>query len=833
MRQVSRAASSCLRSRGLVTPTLPLLALATALVVPALPTSQHQSHTGLTGLRPAVATLATTTQGTVTLSSSSSLIGRAGSLTLRAVLTRATHARSIRFTLSGFSGTPTIDGVRGLPRGGRLLRRGSALTYLAPTTTALAGGATIALTVRGMTASGAPGWRSATAIGLLDSGGHVVTALPASSAVLFNASMKAQVTLSSRGRGVSGTGLAVVATTASAGRVDRLTLQVPTAALGAATVASSNLPAGSLRARGSQAVYLFDQPHTYPAGAVLRLNLAGVANPTAPVAVASVSTSFPGGTPRDVASYRLTQSTAACGSFRSPTAIASENARAGTSTWRVATRARGISGWADHVSAACGESVLLYVRTLDPTYHVEVYRMGWYGGSLGRLVARTGELPRVLQRSTTAEAGTQLVETTWRPTAALTVGADWPPGDYLLKLVGSGGTSSMVPLTVTDPGSTSRYALVNAVLTWQAYNDWGGYSLYHGYSDVWGEDRARVVSFDRPYAADMRHSFGDGQFISDELPLVSFVERHGYDVSYLTDVDVDAQPDLLQRHRAVMTPMHSEYWTEGMRTSFTTARDSGTNLAVLGSNNSYWRARLAPDRLGRPGRREVVVRYLEEQPTATAQDATVRWRDAPVSRPEQELFGTMYDCLGMKADASVVRPESWILKGTSLAAGATLPLVVQGEADHYWPGQGPDVEVLAHADFPCTARDGSPSSWDLSYYTAPDGAGVFSAGTMTWVSALNPGVGPYPVSAQVATAIQTITLNVLDGFGQGPAGLTHPAQPNSQAVYPSAEPTPAPTQTTPDPQGSPTTSPTPADGSSEVTPATEPPTAEPQTSPTP
>ena len=85
---------------------------------------------------------------------------------------------------------------------------------------------------------------------------------------------------------------------------------------------------------------------------------------------------------------------------------------------------------------------------------------------------------------------------------ALRIDKSWPPGMYLLKLVGDAGQQQYVPLCVRDDASTAAYVLQNSVTTWQAYNLWGGYSLYYGMKPGGGQDfahRARAVSFDRPY----------------------------------------------------------------------------------------------------------------------------------------------------------------------------------------------------------------------------------------------------------------------------------------------------------------------------------------------
>ena len=79
------------------------------------------------------------------------------------------------------------------------------------------------------------------------------------------------------------------------------------------------------------------------------------------------------------------------------------------------------------------------------------------------------------------------------------------PGQYLLRLDDGGPDSAFVPLTIVDPKIKSAITFVSSVLTWQAYNQWGGYSLYKGPNMTRGS-RSTIVSFNRPYDGD-----GSGQ----------------------------------------------------------------------------------------------------------------------------------------------------------------------------------------------------------------------------------------------------------------------------------------------------------------------------------
>src|SRR5678815_3561270 len=72
-----------------------------------------------------------------------------------------------------------------------------------------------------------------------------------------------------------------------------------------------------------------------------------------------------------------------------PDVVAQENTRPGTEAWRLDGPAveREIEGFFSASSVNLGEAVDLFVSTADPSYRLELYRMGWYGGLGGRLVA--------------------------------------------------------------------------------------------------------------------------------------------------------------------------------------------------------------------------------------------------------------------------------------------------------------------------------------------------------------------------------------------------------------------------------------------------------------
>ncbi len=257
--------------------------------------------------------------------------------------------------------------------------------------------------------------------------------------------------------------------------------------------------------------------------------------------------------------------------------VLAENKKPGTSDWHITGPVShgDIEGFADATSINVGQSVRLFVSTKGGGYRVEAYRIGWYGGRQARLVWRSDPLRGSRQREATVDPTTNMAEARWSPSLTVKTDRSWPPGNYLFKLVADNGYAQYVPLTVRDDPSKASLLVINAVTTWQAYNQYGGYSLYKGPDGRRGS-RARAVSFDRPYEA---HFLGAGQFLQFELPAVRVAERAGVPLGYATDIDLHADPHLLDGARAMLTLGHDEYWSTAMRQAATAARDRAAQAA--------------------------------------------------------------------------------------------------------------------------------------------------------------------------------------------------------------------------------------------------------------
>lgn len=415
-----------------------------------------------------------------------------------------------------------------------------------------------------------------------------------------------------------------------------------------------------------------------------------------------------------------------------------ENLRRGSRAWRVRLLPPHVlEGYASRISVAPGSQLYLHVSVAGGArYRVQVFRIGWYGGMGGRLMRCCGRphagALRVIPRP---DPSTGLLALRWPVTDTVRVARDWVSGYYVANLVlASGqlaGRGTSIPFVVrAAAGRRSAILVQAAVNTWQAYNRWGGTSLYQNHTGL-GDDH---VSFDRPFSQrGAPRTGGRGANLPQawEFPLVRFLERYGYDVAYTTDVDTDRDPSELLRHRLVMTAGHDEYWTKAMPDGFESARAAGVNLAFMGANTGYWQMRYED------GRRTIVeYRTADRDPERDPALKTIQFRELAKPRPECTLMGVQWGELG-NADyspvgAAITPTDPWFV-GTGFRADDVLPGLVGYEYDTIFDScPTPPLTRLFGANLP---NHVSPSA---VRYTAPSGARVFSSGSIRFAVGLEP-----------------------------------------------------------------------------------------------
>ena len=457
-----------------------------------------------------------------------------------------------------------------------------------------------------------------------------------------------------------------------------------------------------------------------------------------------------------------------------------ENRKPGTANWLPgAATGRSIEGYASAVSALPGDNVPLHVSTAPAArYRVVVYRLGWYRGLGARRIeclpgCRTDE--QGAARTVGApDTNTGLLDAGWPVTDTLRVPGDAVSGYYLVEFVltsgPQAGAAAFTYVIVRAPAGRHSNAIVQVpVNTWQAYNDWGGKSLYDNLST--DGRRANRVSFDRPY--DWAPKPG-GQPLEWEYPLVRWLERSGYDVSYQTDVDTDANPGSLLGHRLVITAGHGEYWSKTIRDAFEKARDTGGNLAFMGANTGYWQVRYEDSG-------NTIVAYKSRyDPEPNLALKTTMFRDLVPPRYECELLGIQSQGVALNwppSDYNAVGAslsDPW-MRGTGFRAAAVVRGIVSVESDTI-PGNqtagdscGHKLTVFFHHE---TGSDKSGNA-DAVRYAAPSGARLFASGSHTFAWGLDDFAGnPDETHGLVNTGLQRFAANAFDD-------LTRPAPPTA------------------------------------------------------
>jgi hypothetical protein len=447
-----------------------------------------------------------------------------------------------------------------------------------------------------------------------------------------------------------------------------------------------------------------------------------------------------------------------------PPTIAAENTHPGTTAWRlpgptadVGGLARGnVVGYVAQQGLRPGDTQRIYVDAPGARrVRIRVFRMGWYGGMGGREALVSRLLPIVPQPPCTHRSATGLTECAWHPTLSFTIPPALPSGVYIVKLSAASGESDC--LFVVEASSRQPLVAQLPTSTYEAYNAWGGDSLYLGGSDtvgVTGTTQGVEVSYDRPYDS----VTGAGQFFAHDVAMVRFLERYGYSVSYTTSESVDRDPGQLQGHKAVIDFGHSEYWSQRQADGFVHARDGGTSLLFFGSDTLAWRVRYAPasGAASESGQADhSIVSYKEH----AALDPERAQPTGEFPGGGATLTGSAYvGCITPRVPGpgpptyryyswapDVPLAPSWLFAGTGITASTRIPGIVGYELDQTTPSSPAGTHVVGGGATPCMpAAAGEPHPGpgqdraETTSYTARSGALVFNTGTLGWELGLEP-----------------------------------------------------------------------------------------------
>jgi hypothetical protein len=480
-------------------------------------------------------------------------------------------------------------------------------------------------------------------------------------------------------------------------------------------------------------------------------------------------------------------------------AVVAENCLAGNpaSEWDVAVAGDlSIQGYATDISVQRGNTVSFKVNTNAAAYRFDIYRMGYYGGAGARKVASvlpSASLPQS-QPACLNDSATGLIDCgNWAVSGSWAVPATATSGIYFAKLVrtDTGGASHIV-FVVRDDASTSQLLFQTSDTTWQAYNNYGGNSLYTGQP----VGRAYKVSYNRPFNTRAVDNGQDWVF-NTEYPMVRWLEANGYDVSYSTGVDTDRAGGLLTNHRVFLSVGHDEYWSGAQRNNVEAARNAGVNLAFFSGNEIFWKTRWEPSIDGSGTAHRTLVSYKETLANAKIDPSpswTGTWRDprfSPVpeaGRPENALSGTIF-MVNSGATTAIQVPAAdgklrfWRNTAVANLAPGTTTTLAADTLGYEWDvdadngARPPGLMRLSTTtvnnapvlqDFGSTYAPGT-ATHALTLYKHSSGALVFGAGTVQWAWGLDATHDRSGTPSDVR--IQQATVNLLADMNAQPASL--------------------------------------------------------------
>lgn len=372
------------------------------------------------------------------------------------------------------------------------------------------------------------------------------------------------------------------------------------------------------------------------------------------------------------------------------------------------TRYDEVEGYCGSLSVMPGEHVDVHVSGRAARFDIDIHR--W--GANRRLVWSQRGLP-CTQHPTPADADANGCG--WPVAVTVPTDPTWRSGFYLVTLTAHDAPADRAVghacFVVRAGRERAANLLVLATNTYNAYNSWGGCSLYTG---------GRRVSFARPFGRGMlvrpeterddrkarpryrgeepdiegtiyqeyrfAHGYpgfmGSAGWSTYERRFVEWAEHGGVELDYAVSSDLELDPAVLDGHALVLGVGHDEYWSAGQRASVERHVRGGGNYASLSGNTMFWQVRLEDE-----GRAMVCHKYsAHETDGVVGTDAqasmTGMWCDPLVSRPEWELLGAgsaygLYNRFGMATPRgsgafTVYRHDHWMFAGTGLRYGDEL-----------------------------------------------------------------------------------------------------------------------------------------------------------------
>ncbi|MEL6250737.1 MAG: N,N-dimethylformamidase beta subunit family domain-containing protein [Bacteroidota bacterium] len=353
--------------------------------------------------------------------------------------------------------------------------------------------------------------------------------------------------------------------------------------------------------------------------------------------------------------------------------------------------------------------------------------------------------------------------TGWEKNLEVPIPSEVSTGWYLIQLRNSRFRRTTSVFISPKPEQVKKsVALLLSTNTWNAYNHWGGQSLYSA-------NYTPEVSFLRPQLlADpfIENTYPNQQLYYQaaniDLPLAMLLDSVGIEFDVYAIEELHRSAEKLIQYESIVLSTHPEYWSEEMLVNLNICLDSGSNLINLGGNTAAWYSELdigerklkvhkgadaywrENDSKGlRPfGLQETAWGFHSFGPYEVLEDTSFVWENTGLKKGD--LFGEISETY----DYAYAYEGKWELllslfrKGRKgAAAGMEIDKLYPGTPTNWitlargWNQQkdGAGI-VLSKEDIQKLGKE--PLGADLGYYIHPGGGMIFQTGSLAFCGAI-------------------------------------------------------------------------------------------------
>jgi putative cell wall-binding protein len=402
-----------------------------------------------------------------------------------------------------------------------------------------------------------------------------------------------------------------------------------------------------------------------------------------------------------------------------------------------------IEGYSDKISYFPGETIQLKVHAPNNRFSVDFIRHG--------KEANTYFQTEVTNVSSQNYFGDSYREGAfWKTSYSYKIPDNWTTGIYSVKLSDGVNVFHVTFVIKERTPQSNDIAVLASTNTWEAYNSWGGKSLY-SYSYINGvRNYNEIVSSNRPNPGAIPTG-DEGHLANGERHVLSWLERNNHSYSMITEFDFHNNPSLLNSYKTLIISTHSEYWSTPMYRGLESFLRRGGNVLYLSGNGIYWKVALKGD--------QIEVKKDGGYHSFTSEKGGNLYK---IGMPETALVGVGYRSTGFSVPApyKVMNNTHWIFANTGIRNGDLIGRIglnkVNGSNGGASGWETDQVDQYTPKNYVLLARGTNTigKGADMIYYDHPGGGGVFSTGSITFGGSL-----------AVDSQLTKIVNNVLQRFG--------------------------------------------------------------------